>query len=187
MVVNADKTAMACASVAIDYQADAYLLDSDGARITCTDSIKALEVRFSSDLSLNLQGDTMIKKFRQHYWTLRNLKRNGFSNEELVQVYKTMLHPMAEYGCVAFHSSYTDEQDERIERLQDHALKCIFGPGTSARKMRELADLPTLRSRRIELLADKFAKKCSSHHLFYKQVQQKNPESRNLQRRKSKV
>lgn len=93
------------------------------------------------------------------------MKKNGFTMEELVQVYKTMIRPTAEYGCVAFYSSYTDEQDEQIERLQDHALKCIFGPGTSARKMRDCADLPTLRARRIAL-ADKFAKKCSSSALF---------------------
>ena len=80
-----------------------------------------------------------------------------------------MLRPVAEYACVVFHSSYTDGQDERIERLQDHALKCIYGPGISARKMREMADIPTLRGRRIEL-SDKFAKKCAAsgrfHHWF---------------------
>ena len=111
----------------------------------------------------------MCTRFRQRYWTLRNLQKNGFSVPELVQVYKTMIRPIAEYACVAFHSSYTDEQDERIERLQDNALKCIFGPGISARKMRAQADLPTLRARRIDL-ADKFAKKCAGsgrfHHWF---------------------
>ena len=76
-----------------------------------------------------------------------------------------MIRPMAEYGCVAFHSSYSDEQDETIERLQDHTLKCIFEPGISARKMRELAGIPTLRTQRIEL-ADKFAKKCCSNPSF---------------------
>lgn len=63
-----------------------------------------------------------------------------------------MIRPIAEYACVAFHSSYSDAQDERIERLQDHALKCIFGPGISARRMREMAGVLTLRAtRRIDL------------------------------------
>ena len=78
-----------------------------------------------------------------------------------------MLRPIAEYRCSVFHSSLTDEQDEHIERLQSHALKCIFGLGLSARKMRDLADLPTLRQRRIDI-SDKFAQKCAANPLFEK-------------------
>ena len=152
---------MMCTSGATDYVADAYIFDADGQRIGCGGPIKALGVYFSPDLTLTVQVDKMCKRFRQRYWTLRNLKRNGFSEGELVQVYKTMIRPIAEYACVAFHSSYTDAQDERIERLQDHALKCIFGPGISARRMREMVGVLTLRARRIDI-ADKFAKKCVS-------------------------
>ena len=89
---------------------------------------------------------------------LRNLKNNGFNESELVRVYKTMLRPVADYGCVVYHSSLTIEQDKEIERLQNHALKCIFGPDISAARMREKAGLDTLRHRR-ETLADKFAAK----------------------------
>ena len=96
---------------------------------------------------------------------LRNLKRNGFSSKELVQVYKTMLRPVVDYGAVVYHSSLTDMQDELLERLQNHALKAIYGPGISARKMRDMADIPTLRERRI-MLADKFANKCAKKTLF---------------------
>ena len=52
MVVNSAKTAMICTSGATDYKADAYILDADGDRISCAESIKVLGVRFSSDLSL---------------------------------------------------------------------------------------------------------------------------------------
>ena len=98
---------------------------------------------------------------RSRYWTLRNLKRNGFNTEELVRVYKTILRPVVEYGCPVFHSSLTDAQDERLERLQDHALKCIFGPELSARRLRGMAGLVTLRERREEIV-HKFAHKCAN-------------------------
>lgn len=75
---------------------------------------------------------------------LRNLKNNGYTEEELVTVYKMMVRPVADYGCVADHSSITDKQDEAIDRLQNNALKCIIGPGLG-RKMRKLAGIPTLR------------------------------------------
>ena len=145
MVVNASKTAMICMSGALEYDADAYLLDADQNRIGCNGTIKALGVRFSNKLNMEEQVSYIVKAMRSRYWTLRNLRLNGFNTAELVQVYKTVIRPVAEYGCVVFHSSLTDEQDERLERLQDHALKCIFGPEQSARKLRGLAGIETLR------------------------------------------
>ena len=59
----------------------------------------------------------------------------------------------------------SDAQDEALERLQSHALKCIFGPNLSARKLRELAGVTTLRVRRIEH-CDKFARKCAESDRF---------------------
>ena len=99
------------------------------------------------------------------YWMLRNLKSNGFSENELVRVYKTMIRPVADYGCVVYHSCLTIEQDKEIEKLQNHALKCIYGPDISAAKMRERAGLETLRGRR-EVLTDKFAAKLSRDPAF---------------------
>ena len=148
MVVNTSKTDMVCFSAAQDYVADAFLLDSDQTRIGYSQKIKALGMHFSNRLDMEEQVKHITKSMRARYWTLRNLKLNGFTNEELVQVYKTVIRPVAEYGCVVFHSSLTDDQDERLERLQDHALKSIFGPELSARRLRGLAGVETLRERR---------------------------------------
>ena len=165
MVVNAKKTAMVCMSGATEYKADAYIMDSDNNRIGCGNGIKALGLRFSSGLDMEEQVRHIVKTMRSRYWTLRNLKGNGFNTEELLQVYKTMLRPVAEYACVVFHSSLTDEQDERLERLQNHALKCIYGGEKSARKLREIANISTLRDRREELCM-KFALKCARDPVF---------------------
>ena len=91
--------------------------------------------------------------------------KSGFTTDELVTVYKSMLRPVAEYACVVFHSGLTDAQDEQIERLQNQALKCIYGPFILARKMRDRAGITTLRARRI-LLAEKFAAKCVTNPRF---------------------
>ena len=165
MVVNALKTAMICVSGATEYEADAYLLDADNNRIGCVKEIKALGLRFSNKLDMGAQVAHIIKTLRSRYWVLRNLKGNGFNTEELLQVYKTMLRPVAEYGCVVFHSSLSDEQEELLERLQDHALKCIYGGEKSARKLRSIAGIQTLRERRIEL-CKKFAAKCARDPVF---------------------
>ena len=107
----------------------------------------------------------IIKAVRSRYWTLRNLKANGFNEEEFVQAYKTVIWPVTEYGCVVFHSSLTDEQDEKLERLQDHALKCIYRTELSARRLRGKAGLDTLRARREEINM-KFATKCANDPVF---------------------
>ena len=165
MVVNSSKTAMMCVSAAMDYKADAFILDADQNRIGCTDTIKALGLRFSSSLDMEAQVRHVVKTVRMRYWTLRNLKRNGLSTDELVQVYKTTIRPVTEYGCVVYHPSLTDEQDERLERLQDHALKCIYGSELSARRLRGLSELVTLRERREEVVL-KFANKCANDPAF---------------------
>ena len=166
MVVNSSKTDMICISGAMDFVAESYIYDSDQKRIGSSGGeIKALGMRFGSGLDMEPQVQAVTRAMRSRFWTLRNLKGNGFNQEELVTVYKTMIRPVAEYGCVAYHSSLTDDQDERLERLQNHALLCIFGPGTSARKMREAAGIETLRKRR-EMLCDKFAKKCCANPRF---------------------
>ena len=96
---------------------------------------------------------------------LRNLKRSGFNTGELLTVYKTMIRPVADYAAVVYHSSLTDEQDERLERLQNQALKCIYGPFNSARKLRREAGIQSLRLRRITL-CDKFVKKALTNPRF---------------------
>ena len=77
----------------------------------------------------------------------------------------SLVRPIAEYCAPVFHSQMTDEQDEMLERQQSHALKLIFGTNISAGKMRELAGVPTLRQRRIDL-CDKFADKALKNPRF---------------------
>ena len=66
-----------------------------------------------------------------------------------------------------YHSLITDEQDQVIERLQSKALKCIYGPKIPYSRMREMAEVTTLRQRRIEA-CDTFARKCLDSPRFCK-------------------
>ena len=79
---------------------------------------------------------------------------------------KMMIRPAIEYGAAVYHSSLTDEQDEALEKLQTQALKAIYDPYLSGRKLREEAGISTLRER----ICLKFAAKCATSprfiHLF---------------------
>ena len=165
MKVNSQKTAMLCISDSLAYDVDAYIEDSEGNRIRGQTRIRALWMHFGKRPDMSAQVDAMRDKMRKRFWILINLKRNGFNECELVQVYKTMLRPVLDFGAVVYHSSLTDAQDEELERLQVQALRCIFGAHLSGRKLRSMAGIVTLRSRREEL-CDKFAAKCLKNPRF---------------------
>ena len=120
---------------------------------------KVLGMHFSNRPIMAAHVSWIQKSFRARFRMLRNLKASGFSAEELIRVYKTMIRPVADYGAIVYHSSITDEQDELLDNLQNHGLKCVYGPGISAPRMRAMSDLRTLRAR-YQDQCDKFARKC---------------------------
>ena len=165
MQVNSLKTNLLCISDAINYKAKVFIVDSDGNRIDCADNLKVLGFHFSNRPTVALHVEETLKKMRKKYWFLTNLGKVGFSREELVQVYQSLVLPIADYCAPAYHSMLTDVQDQQLENAQIGALRRIFGYGKSARKLRELANLKTLRERRIEL-TDKFARKAAASARF---------------------
>ena len=159
MKVNTKKTNLLCISDSLNYKTCTYLEDRDGVRIDSGDKLKLLGWHFSSRPTVDAYLDVLKRRFRERYWVLRHLKHNGFTNDELLKVYTAIVRPVADYMSEIYHSMMTDGQDEAVERLQSHALRCIYGPRISARRMRKMAGLQTLRERRIER-CDAFAAKC---------------------------
>ena len=165
MKVNTLKTNILCVSDALAYTPLAYIKPGD--MELCSkpnDRLKVLGFVMGDRPSVRPHVESIIKKFRQQFWTLYNLKKNGFSSEELVIVYKTMILPLADYCDVVYHPLLTDELDEELDWMQNHALRCIFGP-SGGRKLRQLAGVTTLRQRRIEH-CDAFAAKCLKNGRF---------------------
>ena len=66
---------------------------------------------------------------------------------------------MADYLDVVYHSLLPDDLDEELDRLQNHALRIIFGPKLGGRRLRERAGVTTLQARRAEH-CDSFVAKC---------------------------
>ena len=165
MVVNNKKTVLLCISDALNYKAKTFIIDNNGERIDCVEELKILGFTFSSKPTVQAHVDTISKKIRQKYWTLRHLRAVGFNERELVEVYKSVLLPIADYCAPAYHSLTTDLQDQQLERAQTGALRAIFGYGKSARSLRLEANIDTLRARRISL-TDKFAAKCAASPRF---------------------
>ena len=165
MKVNTAKTNQICVSDALAYEAEAFIMTSSSQKIECGKEMKVLGYYFSSKPNCSRHVQAVRKSFRGKYWLLIHLKQNQFKEHELLQIYKTIIRPIAEYCAPAFHSMLTDQQDEQLERLQSTALRYIYGYGPSYAELRELAGLPTLRARRIDL-CDKFARKTAANPRF---------------------
>ena len=178
MKVNTKKTNVLCVSDALKYQPVAYidagdeLLESKPGSVT-----KMLGFTLSDRPTVKPHVKTIIKKFRQRYWTLYNLKKHGFSEQELVTVYKSMILPVADYCDVIYHLLLTDEMDEELDRAQNHALRCIFGHKIGGRRLRQLAGVETLRERRLAH-CDAFAAKCSTNPRFAHLFPRRHPQRR---------
>ena len=165
MVVNTSKTNMLCVSDALNYRPNSYFDDGGGDRVESTGSMKVLGFHFSDRPTVQLHVDETVKKIRRKYYSLRHLARYGMSQSELVEVYKSTIRPIADYCAPAYHSMVNDVQDQKLESAQTGALRAIFGYGLSARRLRQAANVQTLRERRIEQ-TDKFARKAAASQRF---------------------
>jgi len=74
---------------------------------------------------------------------------------DLLCFYKSVIRPVAEYTCPAWHTSLTVEQSNRIESFQKRASRIIYNDFTSGNNAHTynciLADLPQLADRREQL------------------------------------
>ena len=165
MKVNEAKTMMLCVSDSKTYKASAYIETSDWGIVSSADELKILGMHFSNRPDVGLQVDSICKKFRARIWTLRHLFHRGFSQEDLLKVYKSTILPCHDYCSSVFHSSLSLSQTIILERLQAKALKAIYGYDPSYRELMEKAGLTTLRARR-EARELSFARKCAGSVRF---------------------
>ena len=165
MRMNDSKTVLLCISDAQTFEPVAYIVDRSGNRILPKERMKFLGVNFSSRPDASAYVDSVCRKFRSRVWVLRVLHHAGFSQDDLLKVYKSTILPCHDYCSNVFHSSLTLLQTITLERLQAKALKAMFGYNPSYRELMERAKLPTLRARR-ESRGLKFAMKCASSERF---------------------
>ena len=94
---------------------------------------------------------------------ITKLKYAGVSTEDLIEIYILFIRSIAEYCSVAFHSSLTIENSDKLEQIQKICLKVILGEmyvGYS--EALEMCGLKLLSDRRKDRCLD-FARKCLKH------------------------
>ena len=97
MKVNTGKTKMLCVSDALSFIPGSYIDTREG-RISSggrNDIMKLLGFHVSNKSGVGAHVEALRKKFRQRFWVLIHLRTFDFFCEELVRVYKTVVHPTA--------------------------------------------------------------------------------------------
>ena len=111
---------------------------------------KILGVMISDDISWSQHCQEICRKAYSRMSMLTKLKYVGVGVEDL-DIYILYIRSLTEYCSVAFHSSLTGEQSNRIERVQKTCLKVILNDMyVDYQAALEMTGLQTLVDRRIQ-------------------------------------
>ena len=105
---------------------------------------------------------------------LTKLRYVGVSTEDLLDIYKLFIRSRAEYLSVAWHSSLTAHQTNRIENIQKTSLKIILGDNfvdyPAALEMTALEELSLRRQKRCLAFAKSSLKYPVGQTLFPRNI-----------------
>ena len=94
---------------------------------------------------------------------ITKLKYVGVSQQDLLDIYILFIRSVVEYCSVSFHSSLTQDQTNKLERIQKTCLKVILGEEYEDYKNAlKISNLDTLSDRRLKRCLD-FSLKCLEH------------------------
>ena len=79
------------------------------------------------------------------------LKHAGIGKCDLVRMCISVIRPVVEYVCPAWHTNLPKYLSDSIELIQKRGMKTILFPGCSYDDILEMTNLPTLHDRRTSL------------------------------------
>ena len=88
---------------------------------------KILGLWISEDLSWTKNCQDICQRAYSRLSMITKLKYVGVGTEDLLDIYVMFIRSITEYCSVAFHSSLTVEQSNKIERFQKTCLRIILG------------------------------------------------------------
>ena len=124
---------------------------------------KLLGVCFPEDLTWSRNYAEICIKAYSRLSMITKLKYVGVQIEDLLDIYALYIRSITEYCSVAFHSSLTLAQRDKLERIQKVCLKIILGDMyISYSSALEMCGMETLSSRREKKCLN-FSLKCLKH------------------------
>ena len=135
---------------------------------------KLLGVWISEDMSWSRNCQEICKSAYSRLSLITKLKYVGVSMEDLLDIYILFIRSVTEYCAVVFHSSLTQQESDKLEKIQKTCIKIIMGDlYQDYPSALELCGLQTLYERRERRCLD-FSLKCIKHPKNQR-IFQKNP------------
>ena len=91
-------------------------------------SFKFLGVHISADLSWSVNTSALVKKAQQRLHFLRVLRREHLNAQLLVTFYRSTIESLLTYAVSVWHSSCTEADRKRLQRVANVAQKIIGCP-----------------------------------------------------------
>ena len=142
-------------------------------------SFKLLGVHIDQDMKFRTHIDFIYRKASSRIHFLKQLKKSC-EFEDLLYFYYSVVRPVVEYACPAWHNSLTSEESRKLEFIQKRALSVIFGFSVFENYEQTclVNQIPTLEMRRTELTKSFFQNhvlpETSSLHYLVSQYYSKN-------------
>ena len=114
-------------------------------------SFKLLGLIITSNLSWDQHVTYIYSKASKRLYAIRLLKQTGDSISDLTRIFCSVVRPILEYGCQAWHFSLTEKLSTQIEQIQRRATKIILSENLSYDQRLKKLNLITLAERRTEL------------------------------------
>ncbi|MCP4487325.1 MAG: DUF1891 domain-containing protein [Gammaproteobacteria bacterium] len=100
----------------------------NGELVERVDSFKFLGVHISADLSWSNNTSALVKKAQQRLHFLRVLKKEHLDSSLLVTFYRSTIESLLTYAVSVWHSSCTEAERKRLQRVTNTAEKIIGCP-----------------------------------------------------------
>ena len=120
---------------------------------------KLLGIMIQDDLKWQKNTNYMCQKARGKIWLIRNMKKSGLDERELIDAYCKEVRSLLELAVPVWHSGLSKAQSNQIERIQKCSLAAILGEKyTTYKNALHISNLDTLQNRR-EKICRKFIQK----------------------------
>ena len=159
MKLNTNKSKYMIINFTDNYQFNTRL-EIAGKQVQEVTQARLLGVQIENTLSWQSNTNLIVQKAYKRMSMLHKLYSFAIPVPDLIDVYTLYIRSVLESSAVVWHSSLTVGQELELERVQKVALKIILKDQyESYNHALKLADLPTLKDRRVQLCT-KFATKC---------------------------
>ena len=124
---------------------------------------KLLGVWISEDMSWDRNCKEICMKAYSRLSLITKLKYVGVCEDDLLDIYILFIRSIAEYCSVSFHSSLTQQQSDKLEKIQKTCMKVILGGEYSNYQAAlKYFGIQTLADRRLKRCLD-FSLRCLKH------------------------